>query len=143
MNLVESSEWLTRMKRHFDLCELVTPERFKARGEKSWNDLSPDLLKATVLLREDYGHPISINDWKRGRTKCGLRDDNKIGAKYSGHLLGLCFDYHCSNLPLLRSLIVDNYERYGFTEIETESLTPTWVHGSVRPTYSKELAVVL
>lgn len=138
----EFAEWIYRARKHFNISELVTPDRLRARGEMAWNDFRPELIRALALLRMDYGDAITINNPKNGVINAGLRDDNSVGAKFSGHLLGCCLDLHCRDLKRLRCLVNGNYDYYGITEIELEDKTPTWLHISVRPTLVDGLTVI-
>jgi len=135
---------IAHVMKHFSIQELVTPLRYKVRGDAAWFDFRPELLEGLALLREDWGATITINDWShRGRlVDCGLRDDGDTGAAFSGHKLGACLDLHTADLQGLRNLVMRNYEKYGITEIEDSALTPTWVHVSWRHTGLAGLKVI-
>jgi len=148
MNAKEWNALIDRVKQYFDIRELVTRARWKARGEKAWRDFRPEALLMLVYVRERWGLPLKVNDWSLGGTmeNCGLRDEPIGGATFSGHLLGCCFDLHCNDELSLYEMCLANYVQLGITEMETKSLTITvkgqWVHVSVRPTGIDSLQII-
>ena len=146
------TQLLTRIKAHFCIQELVTPERYEARKDDAWNDLPTDSLRMLLSVREAWGKPIIVNNWhtKGALKNCGLRDSNLVGAKFSGHLLGLCYDLHVigdmKEHILFYNFCKENYLQFGITEIENAKATITkngkWIHISCRPTSINDLVVI-
>lgn len=125
---------------HFGIKELVSPIVYDKWGEQSWMFFSPDVLKDLDEIRESWGSPIIINNWKANLKQCGLRSNmdeivlSKKGQLYlSAHTMGCGFDLHDSlgrNSKLFEhvySLILRKKLKC-FRRLENFKNTPTWVH---------------
>ena len=72
---------------HFSVHELVPPDVFNKRGEKSWELLDEHLLITLDKLRKRYGS-MTINNyyWGKDREWSGLRTaDSPYFSAYSQH----------------------------------------------------------
>lgn len=141
----EWSDAVAQCRRFFCIQELVSPARFKARGDLAWRDLRLEVIQGLTRLREDFGCPITVNNWHMGgsRVNSGLRDGGaEVGATFSAHLIGAALDAHADDLTGLRHLVVRNHAKYGVTETEDAALAPGWLHASWRATGLSGLYVI-
>lgn len=121
--------------KHFIIQELVDPETYKERGDKSWELLDERGLKALDALREGLGKPLTLNNWHLKGTldECGLRNPiTTTGSRFSQHKFGRGFDVHCKDISAdkMREYVRKNYKALGITCIELN--TPSWLHFDVR-----------
>jgi len=138
-----------RMSKYFKIYELV-PKVYFERGEELnlWRHLSPELVHNIDLIREDWGRSLTANNyfWGGKSQYRGWRpQDCPIGAPKSAHKQGLAIDLVPHNLTLIPEFWLfchDNAEKYGITEIEDKSLTPTWVHISWRIHNQKGVRII-
>lgn len=98
-----------KIKKYFNIEELVSPKVHKKHGERAWKFLSPRLLHTLLIIREGIGKPITINNWHKGGSfkQRGLRSNLgyiflskfKKGVLYlSGHVLGIAVDFDVKGL---------------------------------------------
>lgn len=64
-----------RIKKYFDIEELVCKHVFKKHGEYAWEFFDERLLETLLTIREKIGMPIYVNNWQVGGnlTQRGLR----------------------------------------------------------------------
>ena len=60
-------ELIVKLKKYFDIRELVCQHTFNAFGERSWQFFDRDFLEMLLVLREDViKEPMIINNWHKG-----------------------------------------------------------------------------
>lgn len=131
-----------RIKRYFDIEELVGKRTFKKYGERAWRFLDYRALYALLIVREGLDRSITVNDWKWGgkRQQRGLRTIVQQMIKnffykdklyLSAHLFAKAFDYDVEGMTAqqVRLWIVSNEHLFPF-KIRLEGLV-TWVHMDV------------
>ena len=96
---------LERIKKYFDLQELVCKHIYNKYGQSAWDFFDKDFLAVLLYIRENLGKAIYVNNWqlKDGElTQRGLRcqhcqmvkDKTKDGKPYmSAHLFGKALDF--------------------------------------------------
>lgn len=107
--------------------------------------LDPKIIALSQFIRDRYGSPVTINDWKhKGQYEnSGFRaPECTTGAKFSQHRFGRACDYKIDSLTPLefREDIRNHYPLFrdaGLTTIEKR--TSTWTHCDVRETQQNEL----
>jgi hypothetical protein len=124
--------------KHFTLKDLVPKkEYYSIKNAVLWQMFAPEGLLTLDMIFEKVG-PFYVNNWANGGPleNSGLRSlDSTVGAKWSGHKFGRCFDLHPVNMtgPELIQMILKNPGAPEFkfiTEVELD--TPTWAHISFR-----------
>ncbi len=128
----------TYRPKHFSLVELVDPDTYHARGERSWELLQAPALITLDQIREKFGR-ITVNNWAQpnGRYKdSGLRQMNSpIGAKLSQHKFGGAFDCKPQDVTVkaMYDWIIANPNEFPLlTTLEHIDDTPSWLHFDVR-----------
>lgn len=121
----------------FEIEELVPPDVFDQRGEKSWELLDVHALETLDRLREYFQVPITINNWHIGGfySQSGFRHPtSRIGSGLSQHRFGRAFD--CKFKGLLsddvRSVILQYPEDPAFEYITAIELDVPWLHFDTR-----------
>jgi len=102
-------EIIKDLKNYFIIQELVGPNVYNKYGDNSWFVLQTDILHCLLIIREERGNPITVNNWhKNGQyDERGYRDnlshiyyektlDNSLYL--SGHVLGCAFDFTEKNI---------------------------------------------
>lgn len=123
--------------KYFLAQELVTPDVYGLRKERSYELFDGAALDSLIALREKFG-PITVNNWHAGGTykESGLRDPlTKTGALFSQHKFGRAFDCKFRNITVQEvfTYVVENPERFPLiTCVEDVSFTPTWFHFDTR-----------
>lgn len=123
--------------KHFGLQELVSPDIYKARGERAWELLDTEALITLDELREHFG-AITVNDWHwAGQYRySGLRPfRTRVGANYSQHKFGRAFDPkpHRVTVQEMYAQILQCPHRFPRLRVlENIDATPTWLHFDVR-----------
>lgn len=125
---------------YFKLEELVSPVVFKTYGSFAWNFFDERTLRDLDLLRELWGKPLVINNWKNGGgyTQSGLRCNvdpivkGKTKPYLSAHVLGRGFDVKPTKLTDCEDLflcVIQNYKKFEvLSRLENFNSTGTWVH---------------
>lgn len=138
---------------YFNITELVSPAVYSRFGSFAWNFFDERMLEDLDLLRELWGKPLIINNWKGGGQykESGLRCnvDSIVKAKttpyLSAHTLGRGFDIKPQNLkdvPALHECVIDNYKKFKvLSRIENLKATPTWVHVDSLTARGKEITI--
>lgn len=129
---------------HFRLEELVDPQLHKALGERCWELLDLDAVKALDQLRDRFG-PIVVNNWhSRGSTflttiyrESGLRRaDSGTGSPRSQHKAGTAFDckFRDYEPDEVFNYILGNQHLFPLIRrLEHVDHTPTWLHFDRKP----------
>lgn len=92
---------IRKLKRYFDIEELVDKEVYGRYGERAWRFFDYRLLVVLLWLREEINSPITINNWKFGGSfdERGLRTNRssivrkKNRLYLSAHLRGSAIDF--------------------------------------------------
>ncbi|MCK5788153.1 MAG: hypothetical protein KAH32_04115 [Chlamydiia bacterium] len=90
-----------KIKEYFDVREFVSPDVWDKYGERSWKFIDSRLLDILLIIREEVGEAITINNWLYGGrfTQRGLRENtcdivkNKTKIYLSAHVLGKAIDF--------------------------------------------------
>lgn len=122
--------------KHFDLEELVDRDTFGTYGEDAWKLLHPDAIIALDGVREYFGVPVTVNNWKWGGPfqYRGYRPPHcGIGAPQSYHKRGMAFDFDVRGLDALtvRKVIKDNQSDPLLEKIMRLEDVVSWVHMDV------------
>jgi len=121
--------------RHFIVQEFVPPELYKALGARSIFVMDYYIVKMADAIREYFGLPMTINNWKwggkfkyRGFRPC----ECKVGAKYSLHRTGKAIDFDIAGVSAeeVRQEIL-NHPRL-FPHIAALEKGVSWVHADCR-----------
>lgn len=123
------------MLSYFKIEELVSPEIYEILGDASWRLIPQKVLSSLNSLREAFGSPLLVNNWKTGGMYrySGIRPLGcSEGAKMSVHKLvhptKTCFDVKTPQLNRLVELVMKDYAKYGISRIENPDITKTWLH---------------
>lgn len=107
--------------------------------------LDPKIINLSQFIRERYGLPVTINDWKSGGTYSfsGFRPPNCMtGAQFSQHRFGRACDYKIDGMSSFefREDIREHFILFKNKGLSTiEKGTTTWTHCDVRETQQNEL----
>lgn len=123
--------------RHFRIEELVDRATFEKFGEQAWQFFNPALLFSLDGVRDYFGKPITVNNWKDGGPFQwrGLRSKAcDIGAEYSIHGFGGAADYDVKSVPAeeVRQAIIKNKNYKLFRLINCLETDVPWVHMDTR-----------
>ena len=109
--------------KNFQLQELVSPNIFNTLQENAWMLLDPELLQTLDNLREFFGYPMVINDWKNGGQfkERGYREPSAgVGKCHGAHYVGKAadIDFYEGNqlIPAqhMRKMILYNKEQFPY-----------------------------
>lgn len=128
-----------KLSKYFKTTELVCPHVYERFGESAWNYFDIRLLEVLLWLRVALGLPITINDWRAGKTQRGLRCNlcqivkEKIRAYLSSHIFGkgIDFDVKGMNAHDVRQWINDHKSELPHNirlEVLCNGKEITWVH---------------
>lgn len=119
--------------KYFIVQELVPPELYAERGERSWELLDSGLLITLDAYRERFG-AIVVNDWHSGGTfkESGLRlPTTATGARFSMHKFGGAADCKPKNVPVrhMYDYVLAHPDEFPhINRVENIAATPTWFH---------------
>ncbi|WP_435415857.1 hypothetical protein [Polaribacter aestuariivivens] len=121
------TEIIFSLKKYFKIHELVGKWTYKIHGERAWKFFSTEALYMLLIIRENLGKPITINNWFWGGkfSQRGLRTNLQnifkqmfsSGKLYlSGHVLGEAFDFDVEGMtaPEVRNWIKQNQHLFPF-----------------------------
>lgn len=110
------------IKDYFDVKELVDKTVYNKYGESSWKFLDDMALECLLIIREELGKPITVNNWHVGGrfSQRGLRHNmssivkNKTSLYLSAHIFGKAFDFDVKGMTSVevRDWIVDNADKF-------------------------------
>ena len=86
-----------KASKNFHVWEFVHSSVYDIYGTKSILFLDPKLIESIQDIRDFFGKPIIVNNYRSGgRLKNrGFRPpQSRVGAKYSQHKFGRAFDFH-------------------------------------------------
>lgn len=114
-------EILDKLKNYFSASEFVDSTVYKNYKENSFKFIDTDLLHCILIIREELGKPMTINNWKSGGkfSQRGLRTNissivkkkSQAGRLYlSAHLFGRAVDFDVKGMSAeeVRMWIKDN-----------------------------------
>ena len=129
------------IKDYFDIKELVDEETFRRHGENAWQFICPMLQETMLILRENLGRSITVNNWPfgGGLTQRGLRHNrseivkDKVSMYLSAHMMGKALDFDVKGLTAkqVREWIVVNEHLFPYKirlEKKFRGKEITWVH---------------
>lgn len=128
------NELIEKVKKNFQLKELVCPHCVKTYGDKAWQFLSTELLSTIYVLRNEViNKPMIINNGTTF-TQRGLRCNicelvkGKNTPYMSAHALGKAIDFHVNGMEAeeVRQLIKDNIDKFEYPIRLEEAVS--WIH---------------
>lgn len=131
------NELIEKVKKNFQLKELVCPHCVKTYGDKAWQFLSTELLSTIYVLRNEViKKPMIINNGTTF-TQRGLRCNicelvkGKNTPYMSSHCLGKAIDFHVNGMEAeeVRQLIKDNIDKFEYPIRLEEAVS--WCHCDV------------
>lgn len=134
------AETIARLKKYFNLKELVCPDVFAKYGDFAWNFFRTDFLECLLAIREDILQvPMTINNWSNGGSfsqrglRCNTCDlcasKTKGGKLYmSAHCNGAGADFSAKGMDAghARQIILEHANLLPYP-IRMESGV-SWVH---------------
>lgn len=135
------------LPRWFSVQELVPPEVYDVRGEKSLELMDVNILEALDAIRDDHGR-ILVNNWHSGGDLKyrGFRPLScPVGAAFSQHRYGRAIDFTPLDTPLetVYEAIKDGlYDQV--TTLENIEVTSkgNWIHMDCRNARFPEVRIV-
>lgn len=128
------NELIKKVKKNFQLKELVCPHCVKTYGDKAWQFLSTELLSTIYVLRNEViKKPMIVNNGTTF-TQRGLRCNicelvkGKTKPYMSAHALGKAIDFHVNGMEAeeVRQLIKDNVDKFEYPIRLEEAVS--WCH---------------
>ena len=128
------NELIEKVKKNFQLKELVCPHCVKTYGDKAWQFLSTELLSTIYVLRNEViKKPMIVNNGTTF-TQRGLRCNicelvkGKTTPYMSSHCLGKAIDFHVNGMEAkeVRQLIKDNIDKFEYPIRLEEAVS--WIH---------------
>jgi len=121
---------------HFQLEELVDRDTFGTMGEKAWDLLHPDAIAFIDGVREFFGLPVTVNNWKWGGEwqYRGYRPPHcQIGAPQSYHRRGMAFDFDVKGMTAtnVRKEIIEKCNDQRLVKIMRMEMDVNWVHADI------------
>lgn len=137
-----------RIKKYFDIEELVCRHVYKKFGESAWSFFDERLLETLLIIREKLGKAIYVNNWQVGGnlTQRGLRcnvcalvaEKTALEKVYmSTHMQGIGIDFDVKGMSAqeVREWIVKNQILLPYPVRLEDGVT--WVHLDLRTDGSK------
>lgn len=136
-------EIIAKIKKHFDVRELVSKDVYNAMGQNAWKLFDTRLLETLYVLRNNILMvPMVINTWKAGGSysQRGFRENiseivkqkTAQGKIYlSAHCMGMGVDFHSTKMSAdeCRKIIAANAKELPYSiRLENGKDAPTWVH---------------
>lgn len=131
------NDLIEKLKKNFDIRELVCSHCYDRFGHNSWQFLSTELLSTLYVLRYViFNLPITVNTWKDGGAfsqrglRCNICDipSSKKSIYLSAHCLGNAIDFDVKGYSAeqVRDIIRRNISKFDYP-IRME-LDTNWVH---------------
>ena len=145
--MVDSVTIINRLKKYFDIRELVSKDVYNYLGQDAWALFDIRLLHTLLVLREEIlGVPIVVNNWKAGgslsqrgfrENTCEIvRQKTANGSIYiSAHCEGMGIDFSSPSKDAdeIRRIIASRQAKLPYNiRCEYGSKATTWVHIDVR-----------
>ena len=145
------NDFIEKLKKNFDIRELVCPHCYDRFGDNSWQFLSTELLSTLYVLRYIiFNLPITINTWKDGGVfsqrglRCNICDipSSKKNIYLSAHCLGNAIDFDVKGYSAeqARNIIKNNISKFNYP-IRME-LDTNWVHVDCYQPYNSQESLV-
>jgi len=119
---MRDDEIFKKIKEYFDIREFVDKTTYDRYKNRCWQFFSPRLLHTLIIIREELGRPITINNWHIGGKfqQRGLRTNvsplvvKKHHLYLSAHLMGKAVDFDVKGLTAedVRNWILDNSDLF-------------------------------
>jgi len=129
---------MPKVSEFFTAEEFIPKELYLDYGPRAMRFIDSRLLDIMDYIREEAGHPITINNWHLGGSfnESGLRIPGHSNYKRSScHSFGRAVDFRSDKISVdeLKKIILETdceeLKTMGLTAIEKN--TPSWVHISV------------
>lgn len=132
--------------KHFSIEELVDRATFEQFGQKAWMFFSPIALRQLDNLRDYFGEPVTINNWKQGGQFQfrGFRPRAySLGGEFSQHRLGNAFDLDVKGMAAsaVRQEILTHKDHLLLKDINCLEDKVNWVHFDCRNCLERILVV--
>lgn len=135
---------IDKIKKYFDIEELVCPHVYERFGESAWSFIDSRLLEVLLFIREGINKPIYVNNWKDkgGQSQRGLRcnccalvkEKASLEKVYlSSHIFGKGIDFNIKGMTAeqVRKWIVEYKTELPYkVRIEKDV---NWVHIDIMP----------
>jgi hypothetical protein len=138
------TEIITKVKEYFSASEFVDKTVYSKYGDNAFKFIDTDLLHCILIVREELGKPMTINNWKSGGkfSQRGLRTNisNIVKKKsdayklyLSAHLFGKAVDFDVKGMDAeeVRMWIKDNAQLFPCKvrlEHNMKGTPINWVH---------------
>lgn len=133
-----------KIKDYFSIKEFVNKKTYDKHGERAWMFIDPRLLRTLLIIREELGKPITINNWSSGGrfSQRGLRTNigqimMKMVARrklyLSAHIMGRAVDFDVKGMAAVqvREWLVENGDLFPYKirlENKMNGKPISWVH---------------
>jgi hypothetical protein len=123
--------------KYFQTYELVDKTTYEQLGDKALSLFSTDILTALDGVREFFGEPVTVNNWREGgpfqwRGYRTVEAAHKLGSPtgHEQHQAGNAFDFdvHGMTADEVRRVIVLNKDNPLLTKITRLEANVSWVH---------------
>lgn len=142
-----------RIKRYFDIQELVCKHVYTKFGDNAWSFFDERLLETLLVIREKLGRPVYVNNWQVGGnlTQRGLRcnvcvlvaEKTALEKVYmSTHMQGTGIDFDVQGMTAaeVRGWIIKNQILLPYPIRLEDGVS--WVHLDMRADGSKGKVVL-
>lgn len=152
---MSDEEIYKKIKEYFTIEEFVSKKVHQKYGERAWQFICPRLLHTLIIIREDIGKPMTINNWHRGGkfSQRGLRSNLssifmskfKKGRMYlSAHVMGRAVDFDVKGMTAeaVRMHLKGIHEKLPYKirlEHKMAGKTISWVHLDIFHTNNKKV----
>ena len=124
--------------KHFDISELVDKKTYFDQGEKAFAYFDEDALIMLDDLREFFGSPVTVNNWKNGGKFQwrGLRNPSSpVYSQGSMHSKGSAFDCDIKGYTAedARKIILANQNHELLKRIMRIEADVNWLHIDNKP----------
>ena len=152
-----------KASKNFLVEEFVPQKIYEKYGDSSLWFMDSRIIELAQYIREYFGKPMTINNWKNGGrfNYRGFRNDSyyyrwnsdlsayesKSKGKLSQHRMGRAIDFNIAGMECdeVRAEFLKNEQQWldaGLTTIEDGNYAPTWVHIDIRYTGKNNIFVV-
>lgn len=132
--------------KHFRIWELVDKLTYEKFGEQSWQFFNPAILIALDGIREYFGKPVTVNNWRDGGPFQwrGLRPRHcDVGAEFGQHRFGNAADSDIQGITAAeaRQAILSNKNHPLLDEITCLEDEVSWLHMDCRNIQNRILLI--
>lgn len=141
---------MNNIKEYFCIEELVDKEVYNKYGDAAWKFIDEMLIECILVVREELGKPMTINNWKWGGqfSQRGLRHNmspmvqKKTRMYLSAHMFGKAVDFDVEGMTAVevREWIVANADKFPCKirlERNMKGKPISWVHLDIMSDPSK------